>query len=562
MKTIHILSATLLAALSLTSCSDDEPGSISGSDVEISATIGSTTRTAPYEQGDAANVFAEGDEIYMESGTQKARYVYGGGKWTFAPGSKIKWTDSQMQFSAEYPASAHGVSFTFPTDQSTAEAISSADYMTYSGIHDMTEGTIRLAMERQAARIVVTPVLADEMEGARISEVTVHADVDPGETETISAIKSFAVGGRFTALAAPTSSSISTGRKFLDIKVVFPDASEKTYVINGMRALEKGISYELSVKIGRDYAALSDISISLWTDKDELVEFANGLIRLKTAGTLTSDKINTALGLNDRLSIEGPMNGSDLKVLREYMGCKYDLEAETTPSPIHYLDMSGVNIVAGDDIYAKDFMMGQLVVPENDIIPCYIFDKLKSDSPMHIVLPRGTRTIQYGAFYGSEIDFIDLPETLEKIYVYAFAYSRIEEIKITGRYTNIAQDAFYGCTNLKRVEISEGITSIDISTIVQDLKLEYLYLPYSLSSVHIKKIATDNLNTLKIMTKPGDVLPVSKITLTKGGGDITGQHIDCDLYLCNERQGEVTNGNTWAGNTWKSITFVDGTTLK
>ena len=88
MKTTHILSAALLAALSLTSCSDDEPGSISGSDVEISATIGSTTRTAPYAQGEAANTFAEGDEIYVETSFQGGRYAFGSGSWTFAGGER------------------------------------------------------------------------------------------------------------------------------------------------------------------------------------------------------------------------------------------------------------------------------------------------------------------------------------------------------------------------------------------------------------------------------------------------------------------------------------------
>ena len=309
---------------------------------------------------------------------------------------------------------------------------------------------------------------------------------------------------------------------------------------------------------------LLDVTIEPWTEEpleDLDPQIYGHPLELQAAGTLTSDMITSALEGGDKLYISGPMNGSDLRVLREFMGCKYDVYAETTPSPIHYLDMGGVNIVSGDDAYAIDFRGGRFLVLENDIIPGYMFYGLKSGSPMHIVLPRGTREIQVKAFSESEIDFIDMPETLEDIYSLAFGNSRIQEIKIPGRVTKIVYDAFNGCTNLKRVEISEGITSIDISTIVHDLKLEYLYLPYSLTSVYIQKIATDNLKTLKIMTTPG-VLAAGKITLTKGGSNITGEYIECDLYLCNERQGEVTNGNTWAGTTWKSITFVDGTTLK
>ena len=343
-----------------------------------------------------------------------------------------------------------------------------------------------------------------------------------------------------------------------------PGSAEKHLVMSGMHALEKGMSYNLTVRIGKDYLTLENISISPWTDKPvQDFEIGTGVIFLETPGTLTAEAIKSAIGVEDRLTISGPMNGNDVKVLREFMGCKYDTSEPNSICPIHYLDLGGVNIVNGGDAYATDGYDLLFHIPENDVIPGYAFYNLKSESETRVVLPPGLRKIGKNAFFNAGVDFVDLPETLEEIGNYSFKLSRIQEITIPGSVSKVCEGALENCENLRRLEIPEGVQELGFQSVTGLLNLEYLYLPYSLTKMYSQYICIDKLKTLKIMTKP-EVLKDKFVDLTIGVSDnkLTGEHIDCDLYLCNERQGEVTEGNTWAGNTWKSITFVDGTTLK
>ena len=258
------------------------------------------------------------------------------------------------------------------------------------------------------------------------------------------------------------------------------------------------------------------------------------------------------------------MNGSDLRVLREYMGCKYDSNAETTPSPIHYLDLSSAYLKSSEDICCiyGDFSFR---IDSDGELPCNVFYKLKSDTPVSLCL--GTKNSMHieiigaSAFDGANLDYVTA-EGVNTITENAFTNSTLKGIDLSNL-TAIYYGAFMNCLYLRSLELPEGVTYIEDNIIENTPAMEYLYMPYSITFAGPQSIATDNLKTLKLMTKSGVNLPAaSDITLTKGGSKITGKHIDCDLYLCNERQGEVTEGNTWNGNTWKSITFVDGTTLK
>lgn len=52
---------------------------------------------------------------------------------------------------------------------------------------------------------------------------------------------------------------------------------------------------------------------------------------------------------------------------------------------------------------------------------------------------------------------------LKSIPAHAFTYSTIEYIKIPSCVTYIGQNAFYGCTGLKNIEIPDSVTKIDRS---------------------------------------------------------------------------------------------------
>lgn len=88
---------------------------------------------------------------------------------------------------------------------------------------------------------------------------------------------------------------------------------------------------------------------------------------------------------------------------------------------------------------------------------------------------------------------------LKSIPGYAFANSTIEYIKIPSCVTYIGQKAFYGCLELKNIEIPDSVTKIDRDafTIIGRLKPRNIILPERFNTDDLKYTGiwdtTDNL---------------------------------------------------------------------
>ena len=565
MKIRYILSAALLSALSLSSCSDDEQPLTGGSEVEINATIGSGTRTEPYQSDDRSATFNDGDVIRVEAESQTAQFVYSGGTWSLHSGKRMMWNLPSMHFRATYPSTASGDTFTLPADQSTREALSSADYMTYSGIHSKKDGTVTLEMERQTARIVVVPRLSEDLKsaGAVIKGVTINADNTVDSNKDRTSIKSLSLGEEYIILASPGPENQSVG---IVVTLQYPNGSVSTLgeIVNEM-LLVKGTSYKVTLNINGSTVKVDDIGITPWTDGTipggtDIYKKNNNKIGLQNPGILTAEMITETLEGGDSLCLEGPMNGSDFRVLREYMGCKYNIYEENTPSPIHYLDMRGVRMVKGEESYA--YSHTDLMMTEDDVSPPHAFYNLKSDVPVEILLPAGVTKIGERAFNRSYLGRVVAPENLVSIEKQAFFDLTVSEIILPKTLRYLGINAISNCNNLKRLEIPEGTLSM-VNAIARNTCMEYLYLPYSINEITSGlEIEISNMKTLKLMIKPEFADTQKNLCFLRNNNLIPGKFIDCDLYLCNERKGEVTDGNTWADKTWKSITFVDGATLK
>ena len=102
----------------------------------------------------------------------------------------------------------------------------------------------------------------------------------------------------------------------------------------------------------------------------------------------------------------------------------------------------------------------------------------------HSIMPEGIKEIGEQAFYGTSIERITIPSTVEKIGRYAFhncnnlktvtlneglktiargAFNgtSIESIEMTSTVEKIERFAFYDCKNLKTVTLNEGLKEID-----------------------------------------------------------------------------------------------------
>ncbi len=274
---------TAAALLLVAACTKEDPGAAFRSDpdaVRIMAQVGDglsggfvTTRSNPVgETAGAQAAFKAGDRISVTADGQK-KVVYtlaDDGSWNPEAGKYLKWTSRTMTFSACYPA-ADGVSterFTVPADQSDADKIAAADYMTFSA--PVTRGSnngVTLAMTRKMVRIVVEPAIQNQFgEKYYISELKVHGNRKGYSGGNLVngdvAVKAYKhTDGKFYALLPPT---YGTGDlPFIDVTVT-NGSDTRTLTAKGIPATEAGKSYTVSLTVGKNVASVTGVSVSEW----------------------------------------------------------------------------------------------------------------------------------------------------------------------------------------------------------------------------------------------------------------------------------------------------------
>ena len=272
---------TAAALLLVAACTKEDPGAAFRSDpdaVRITAQVGDglsggfvTTRSNPVSEApEEQAAFKSGDRISVTAdGQKKVVYTYDGTAWNPEAGKYLKWTSPKMTFSACYPA-ADGVSathFTVPADQSDADKIAAADYMTFSAEVARAGGNgVTLAMNRKMARIVVVPNIQNQFgEGYSISELKVHGNRKGYSGGNLVngdvAVKAYKLNGKFYALLPPTTENANA--VFIDVTVTKDGVSE-TLQAKGIPATEAGNSYTVSLTVGKNVASVTKVSISEW----------------------------------------------------------------------------------------------------------------------------------------------------------------------------------------------------------------------------------------------------------------------------------------------------------
>lgn len=124
-----------------------------------------------------------------------------------------------------------------------------------------------------------------------------------------------------------------------------------------------------------------------------------------------------------------------------------------------------------------------------------------------IVLPATIKNIASGAFFECrQLASVTLPEGLTQISVSAFARCEsLEELFIPETVTDLGSDTEYGyssyvfggCTNLKKVNIPTGVTTL-ASAIFKDSGLETFLIPASVTTLEPYSFITKNLREFKL----------------------------------------------------------------
>ena len=143
-----------------------------------------------------------------------------------------------------------------------------------------------------------------------------------------------------------------------------------------------------------------------------------------------------------------------------------------------------------------------------------------------VVLPDTMRWLDAYAFYGcSSLKEINIPETDEYSYIGAYVFAdciSLESISIPSSIDNIGYNAFENCSNLKTVELADGITEIRHEAFKDCISIESVTIPGSVSNVYLSMFeGCTNLKTIVISegveTVSGDVEWPSLESITING---------------------------------------------
>ena len=218
-KTIKTLVALL--PLFITSCyNDDTTVTTNPQQDRVVAVNAGITREGSSTTG---SDFASGDKILITNVTRKdaglicnsAVFTCNGSSWTMSEGTLLWSAGEENTFQAVYPSTASYSSFTVPSDQSDADKLKSADWMTCEKTVTLnnltTASSLNLEFKRKMAMVVV------EITGASVNtlaSLTVESPSSDNNNITfenqdhkITAYKDATNDNMFSAIIAPGSKS-------------------------------------------------------------------------------------------------------------------------------------------------------------------------------------------------------------------------------------------------------------------------------------------------------------------------------------------------------------------
>lgn len=172
-------------------------------------------------------------------------------------------------------------------------------------------------------------------------------------------------------------------------------------------------------------------------------------VRVKTPGTLP-----TLIGEKQKytvkaLAIEGTLNGTDLRFLREMAGSDYRQQA--TPGSLRTVDLSRATYTPGGLPYIfKD--EAQYVLSGAPSVPDYLFRNCKVE---HVILPQRMDAIGIGSFELSHLRDIRIPEDA---ILSGWTFNQCDSlttVEFPEYLTHIGQNCFRDCGNLRSIRIHD-----------------------------------------------------------------------------------------------------------
>lgn len=184
-------------------------------------------------------------------------------------------------------------------------------------------------------------------------------------------------------------------------------------------------------------------------------------VTLTTAGTLSSQIGSSEKYTIASLKVSGPINGSDVLLLRDMIGVKNI--HDVTDGILTSLDLSDARFVKGGDHYTYGYGNEKIYIDADDELSRFMFQSCTRLSELK--LPRTTKAIGELAFASCEnLRTLEIPEGVTKIGRGAFVMAGMDEITLPSSCVEIEDGLFQRMLNLRRVDLGDGLTALPNST--------------------------------------------------------------------------------------------------
>lgn len=151
------------------------------------------------------------------------------------------------------------------------------------------------------------------------------------------------------------------------------------------------------------------------------------------------------------LTVAGPINGEDLKLVREMCGRDYEgYESEGVTSTLD-LSKALIKQEAGKNYFVeKQGLSKKYYAPsEDNEIGAKLFYRCK---PLKkVILPENTTMVSGYAFQNSGLTEVVIPNTVKTIRQYAFANTNLKEVILPASLSELENKVFDNCANLTTV---------------------------------------------------------------------------------------------------------------
>ena len=226
-------------------------------------------------------------------------------------------------------------------------------------------------------------------------------------------------------------------------------------------------------------------------------------VTLTEAGTLSTLINNDEKETITSLKVSGPINGTDVRYLREMAGSDY--WGNATNGQLVDLDLTDANIVDGGDLYCSLYYSSVQRRTTANVLGDYMFFRCKLRS---IELPNSVTHIGQAAFYeckglksvtipntvtsiGNDafhsctgLESVTIPNSVTSIGWYAFMYcSNLTSVTIPDKVKEVSFHLFYGCSGLTSVTIPSSVTKIDDNAFWECKALKSVTIPDKVKTI-------------------------------------------------------------------------------